>query len=718
MKKHLLGEDIAFNKLRINNLFLIIFSVFFPIFNLIAQNERELESFSLNGFGKQITIDNNIKLFSLFTYDMDGDGLIDIGGLDESRKNVSIYYGKGSNTFSKPVRYSFSNQYSGIVAKSLFADGNANLILYSKLDGRISIYTFYKRTKQLRMSITIECCFSDLQVINLDQTREPEIIVSGANFRGIGIISLREGGYHFKRINDGYYSNLLPFYLNSDNRVDLVGFNPFDKSLYLLRNNGKFNFSKNVYKVFNESIDKIIAGNFDDDQINDVLLYSSRMKKFYLLYGNGLGSFSDMEVTTTNISSGSNFQAFDCNRDLIDEFFSYDRKSKVFSLNYLSNLSIKYLPLISLENLFSTATYRTTLTKGIVISSSEGLFLIAQTNLASQLNRYVLSNNPVDLKSFRTSFDFYPKLIWLDKQNHLLYILQRDELNNPAILFYIRLSSGYEKIKLFLFSNEEIQLVCFNQFDYHFDYLKIDLIGRKYTRRNLAVPGKILDIGKEKSEVNRVLLNVIVESENKRVILIDPFDINKVKLNENLLSKTIDDFVFDFDTHQMYYLVNDKSNLNIKVIERSFNRNFTSLEETEIYEIKNENYIQRKIFLCYDIKNSKVLLLNVSNLKENKLIVLPVDKNNPSTRILNIKIPENSCDCKKLSNENTYSVFYYNLNSESLEKMVITGNLKTNNFPLKKLSTSVTFSIENTAKNKQEMVYISNYSIINSEIVK
>lgn len=718
MKKHLSGEDIEFNKLRINNLFLIIFSVFFPIFNLVAQNERELESFSLNGFGKQIIIDNDIKLFSLFTYDIDGDGLIDVGGLDESRKNVLIYYGKGSNTFSKSVKYSFSKSYSRLVAKSLFADGNANLILYSKLDGRISIYTFYKRTIRLRLNITIECCFSDLQVINLDQTREPEIIVSGANFRGIGIISLSGGGYKFKRIDEGFYSNLVPFYLNSDNRIDLVGFNSFDKSLYLFRNNGKFNFSKNVYKVFNESIDKIIAGNFDDDQINDLLLYSSRVKKFYLLYGNGLGSFSNMEVTTINISSGSNFQAFDCNRDLIDEFFSYDRKSKVFSLNYFSNSSIKNLPLISLENLFSTATYRTTLTKGILISSSEGLFLIAQTNLASQNNRYVLSNNPVDLKSFRTGFEFYPKVIWLDKQNHLLYILQRDELNNPELLFYIRLSSDYEKLKLFSYSNEEIQIVCFNPFEYHFDYIEIDLKRHTYIRKNLSVQGKILDVGREKSELNRILLSVMVESENKRIILIDPFDINKIILNENILSKTIDEFVFDFDTHQIYYLVNDKSNLNIKVIERTFNRNFTSFEEIEIYKLKNDNFLVRKIFLCYDFKNSKVLLLNLSTIKEDKLIVLPVEKNHKANQLFDIKIPESSCDCKKLSNENVYSFFYYNLNSRFVEKINITGNLKTFNPPLKKLSANTTFSLENTAKNKQEIVYISNYSIINSEILR
>lgn len=716
MKKHLSGEDIEFSKLRINSLFLIIFSVIFSAFNLVAQNERELESFSLNGFGKQIIIDNIITLFSLFTFDIDGDGLMDVGGLDESRKNVIIYYGKGANTFSKPVKYSFSKSYSGLVAKSLFADGNANLILYSKLDGRISIYTFYKRKIRLRLNITIECCFSDLHVTNLDQTREPEIVVAGSNFRGIGIISLREVGYNFKRIDEGFYSNLVPFYLNNDNRIDLVGFNPFDKSLYLLRNNGNFNFSKNIYKVFNESIDKILPGNFDDDQINDVMLYSSQVKKFYVLYGNGLGSFSNMVVSTTSISSGSNLQSFDCNRDLIDEFFTYDRKSKIFSLNYLSNSIVKNLPLISLENLFSSTIYRTTLTKGILISSSEGLFLLAQTNLSSQYNRYVLSNNPVDLKSFRTSFEFFPKLIWLDKQNHLLYILKRDELNNPEVLFYIRLSSDYEKLKLISFSNEEIQLICFNPFEYHFDYIDIDLKRRNYIRKNLSVPGKILDIGREKSEMNRILLNVMVESENKRIILIDPFDINKIKLNEKILSESIDEFVFDFDTHQIYYLVNDKSNLNIKVIERTFNRNFTEFEEIEIYELKNENFMERKIFLCYDSKNSKVLLLNVSTIKEDKLIVLPVEKNQKAAHLFNIKIPESSCDCKKLSNENIYSFFYYNLNSGYMEKISITNNLKTFNLPLKKLSANRTFSLENTARNEQEIVYISNYSIINSEI--
>jgi len=94
-------EAIESNRLRKNNLFLFIcLSILISHWTLFAQVEKNLEKISLNGFGRYIFIDDKIKFSSVSAFDFDGDGIVDIGGLDESGKNFFVYYGKGSVSYT------------------------------------------------------------------------------------------------------------------------------------------------------------------------------------------------------------------------------------------------------------------------------------------------------------------------------------------------------------------------------------------------------------------------------------------------------------------------------------------------------------------------------------------------------------------------------------------------------------------------------------------
>ena len=689
----------------------------FP-FNIFPQVEKNIDKISLNGFGRYIFIDDKIKLISISAYDFDGDGNVDIGGLDESGKNFYVYYGKGANNFANPVKYSLSKTFSGFTVKNLKIDNRTNLILFSRLDGLISIYSFYGKSLSRSANISIDCCFSNVDAVNLDYTPEFELIVYGSNFKGFGIISFKSfNKFTYKRIGDEPLSKLVPIHLNADNKIDLVGFNPLSKELLLFRNNSLFNYSKNTYKKFDLSIDEILSGNFDDDFLTDIALISSPTKNLFLLYGNGIGSFSHQK----NLRLISNFSStliYDFNRDLIDDFIVYDKFTKKLMLKNLSQTEqLKSLPILEIEKLYSMNVYRTITTKGIVISSNQGLFLIAQSSLSFKSQEFAISSNPVDLQSFRLSNELYPRIIFIDRENLKLNILTRNEFNSPQDLFSLPMSYKYEKLKILRANDYELHIVCYKQLIYNFDYFIINLKENKFKREIVTIDGLIKEINFEPSSSNKFLLNIITQSNNElRTIVYNPFVVNKVLLNERLISIDFLDFAYDNENRDLFILTRDAAINNLVVKKINFDPSFKKITTTELVKIRNENYLSAQLFLCENFRDEKFLYVSLSNLRKSDLFVISVDKPVQNFVLERISIEDkNSCRCKEQPNNLIKHFIYFNSISKSIEVIQFRGKGKPYNLPVKDMPTFSSYSIDYTLKRNAEIIYISNYSIINIE---
>lgn len=712
-------EAIESNRLRKNNLFLFIcLSILISHWTLFSQVEKNLEKISLNGFGRYIFIDDKIKFSSVSAFDFDGDGIVDIGGLDESGKNFFVYYGKGSNIFSNPIKYSFAKNYSGFVVKNLKIDGKTNLILFSRLDGLINIYSFYGRSISRQMNISIDCCFSNLEAVNLDSSPELELVIYGSNFKGFGIISLIGfNNFTYKKIGQESFSRLLPMNLNADNKIDLVGFNPFSKELVLLRNNSLFNYSRNVYKKFDVTFDEVLTGNFDDDLLTDLALISSQTKNLFILYGNGIGSFSHQDNFRL-ISNYSSTIVYDYNRDLIDDFIVYDRFTKKLMLKSVSQTEqLKSLPIIEIEKLYSMNIYRTLTTKGIVVSSSEGLFLIVQSSLSFKSQKFAISSNPVDLQTFRSSNELFPKIIFIDRENLKLNILTRNEFNSPQDLFFIPISYKYEKLKILQASDNELHIVCYKPLIYNFDYFVINLRENKFKREIVTIDGLVKEINFEPSSTDKILLNIIAQSKNElRTIVYKPFDVNKILLNEKLNPLNFLDYTYDSEKRNLFTIHRDASSKNIIVKEINFDPSFKKSTSTEVIKIKDEDYLSAQILFCENFKNEKFLYLNLSNLKQNNLFIIPLENPDRKFVLEEVSIEDkSSCKCKSQPNNLIKDFVYFNSNSKNIEMIQFRSKGKPYNLPVKNLTGLTSYSIDYSLKRNAEIVYISNYSIINIE---
>ncbi len=720
MKRHLSVEVTESNRLRKNNLFFFLCLLIFPQF-LFSQIERNAQKIFLNGFGRYIFIDNKINLYSLFSYDIDNDGIADVGGLDESGKNLYIYFGKGFNQFYEPLKYSFSLKYDGAVVRKLNLDKRTNLILYSKVDGIIKIYSFNRRNILPLITIKVDCCFNNIDLVNLDRSPELEIVLSGSNFKGIGIISFKGYNYSYKKIEDQPFKKLIPVNLNSDEKIDLVGFNPLSRELILLKNNSLYNYSKSVYKKFDESFDELLSGNFDDDYINDLVLISNETKSIYLLTGNGVGSFSS-QIKVKLFSIFSSTINFDYNRDLIDDIIVYDRFDKklymkLFSKDYKSLIS---QPLMEINNFYSMTNYKTTTTKGIAVSSEQGLFLIVYSSLHFNQEKYSLAFSPADLITYRISDELYSRIIFIDRSQKRLNIILRNEFNAPQEILSIPLSYAYERIKILSSNGDEINLVCFKSLAYHFDYFQINLKNGKYFKENLSVDGLIEDIGSEVSTTQKFLLNVLVRVKSEiRTVLLKPFDLNKIVLNEKLISENVIDYSFDFQNRQLLFVNMNSNGEELKLISKKFNQSYKNYDITEIINIKNENYLSIKLFTCDVHSDLQLAFLNLVSLKENNLFVIPFNNPVKYHKLERVRIfDKNSCKCNYTHGTGSKTFSYYNNLSNALERIVFRFPNKPVNVVIKYLPGNTVYSIGYTFKRKQEIIYISNYSIISIEKVE
>lgn len=720
MNKRSFVEVTVSSRLRKNSFITFLCLLLFPTF-IFSQVKRDADRIFLNGFGRYIFIDNQLNLLSLFSSDVDGDGNVDIGGLDETGKNLFIYYGKGSNQFTQPIRYFLGGQFSGLLVKNLKLDNRVNLIAFSKVEGQIKVFSFNRRSISTILNLKVDCCFYDLIVVNLDRTSQLEIVLYGPNFNGLGIISLRNNDYTYKRLEIENFTRLIPFHLNSDDRIDLVGFNSLSKELVLLRNNAIYNYSKNTYQRFDENIDEILSGNFDDDLINDLVLISNYSKSMYVLYGNGIGGFSRRDNITLN-SKHSNNIVFDYNRDLIDDLITYNRFDKKISLVSISENYQRIIsqPLIEVEKLFSITGYRTTTTKGVAFSTSQGIFLIVYSSLGFEQQRYSISSNPVDILTYRLSNELFPRIIFIDKALKKLNILVRNEFNSPQEIISIPLSFAYESVKILRTNREQLYLICFKPLNYHFDLLEINFETGKYSRENLSVDGMILDIGYESSPTDKMLLNVLVQSRNElKTIILKPYEVNKIVLNEPISEFNFLDYSFDFSNRELYFINKDIIGNEMHLWSKKFESSFKQFELKKLISFKNKDYLSAKLMVCDFFGETKFALLNLSGLKENVLLLVPLKNPDKYFTLDNILIKDfNSCKCLKHTIPSNITFSFYNEVSKAFEKITFNSRGKPINSPVKNYPMSTLYSIDHTLKHKAEIVYISNYSIINIESLR
>lgn len=715
MSKHLLEEVIEFNKRKINRFTLVFFLIIVVINSSPAQQFKEFLQVYLNGFGLYIPIDEKISLNNLFVYDIDQDGNLDIGGLDESGKILLIYYGKGINQFNPPIKIYFPKKISGLIVKKLNINKYVNLILWSKLENQIRIYSFINRYPRFNYAINTECCISEVTPVNLDLYPESELILSGANFRGIAIINLRRSSYQIQYIDDGFYTNVVPFKLNSDELIDLVAYNIREKSLVKFRNNGFLHFSKNVHTTFVDEINQLLKGDFNDDGISDLIIIPKLSKQFFIAYGNGLGSFSYIENFYNNYEM-NNAITYDFNRDLIEDLIFYNRKSRAIAVRGISknaDYSEKSIPILRTENLYSFVPYTTVTSKGILFSTEKGIFLIVRLSIPTETLTFALAVEPIALESFYLENEIFPHVLIIDSFDKTLRLISRNEFNYPKDLFWIKLSSDYDRIKILNLNKESLDLVCYKIGLFHFDFVRIDFSSNRYKKINLSINYPIMSIGLNSLDDQKFDIGILGNSKDGLVItVLNPFSMNKLVLQENILKESNLAFSFDFSTRSLYYLKRIMNSTKILLVKNEYDLSFKNYQSKIIYSFQDQGYLDFNLFQRNVSNENLWIFIYLRQLNRNKLVSINSKYPNKINYFDAIQFPSNIY--YDIWDQNSKYLFvYYNLHSKSIEQLqeIQRGNLVQRE--LMKYPNYILYTYSILRDRVKEIIYIENYSKLN-----
>lgn len=671
MSKHSLEEVIEFNKRKINRFTLVFFLIIVVVNSSWAQPFKDFLQVSLNGFGLYFPIDEKFSLNNLFVYDIDQDGNLDFGGLNESGKILLIYYGKGLNQFNPPIKIHFPRKISGLVVKKLNINKYVNLVLWSKLENQIRIYSFINRYLRFNYVINTECCISEVTPVNLDLYPESELVLSGANFRGIAIINLRRSSYQIQYIDDGYYTNVVPFQLNSDELIDLVAYNIREKSLVKFRNNGFLHFSKNIHTTFVDEINQLLKGDFNDDNISDLMIIPKLSKQFFIAYGNGFGSFSHIENFFNNYEM-NNAITYDFNRDLIDDLIFYNRKSRIIAVKGISkntNYSEKSIPILRTENLYSFVPYKTVTSKGILFSTEKGIFSIVKLSIPTETLTFALAVEPVALESFYLEKETFPIILIIDSFDKTLRLILRNEYNYPKDLFLVKLSSDYNRIKILNLTKESVDLVCYKIGLFHFDFVRIDFSSNRYKKINLSINFPITSIGLNSLDDQKFDIGVMSNSKDGLIMtVLNPFSINKQVLQENILKESNLAFSFDFSKRSLYYLKRIINSTKILLVKNEYDLSFKNYQSEIIYSFQDQGYSDFNLFQQNVLSENLWIFIYLRQLNRNKLVSINSKYPNEINYFDDIQFPSN-IHYDIWDQNSKYLFLYYNLHSKSIEQL-------------------------------------------------
>jgi hypothetical protein len=98
------------------------------------------------------------------------------------------------------------------------------------------------------------------------------------------------------------------------------------------------------------------------------------------------------------------------------------------------------------------------------------------------------------------------------------------------------------------------------------------------------------------------------------------------------------------------------------------------------------------------------------------LFIIPLENPDRKFVLEEVSIEDkSSCKCKSQPNNLIKDFVYFNSNSKNIEMIQFRSKGKPYNLPVKNLTGLTSYSIDYSLKRNAEIVYISNYSIINIE---
>lgn len=588
------------------------------------------------------------------------------------------------NGFCFQKSYSLPKDYQGIISADLNFDGSDELIFYSAASKRIGIYAgipgdsvelkefqlkseisqlkqlkdkngaanlfaaverklrkvslIYISTDSLsdkRSEISFDSYPENIYTGDIDLNGKEEILVSGSGFDGLSILFRANGGIGERKIIIGTsFSEAIFVDLNDDSYPDVLAFNILENSLQFFINNTKgiFRLSRSIQ--YPEKINLLQSLDLNRDGFQDIVY--SVGNRIEILSGDFQASYKNKtSIQLDERPAAIHFGDFNGDK-FFDLAFSIS-KNKLSILFGKSGTEfherIPYLKNSSLAA-FTTFKYRTTDNITCILESGELIIINSEKELGTDM-KIATAIQATAVKQFDYANDGIPDISFIDEYDNSLKLLLNNREGVPSILHSIPVADDHKEIVIDDFFKLMKTFYCYIEGTPLLEVFKYNFSTNKLNRKQLYVPGEILDLALQ--QVDSSLVNVFLVYNKQSKLYLGKFENRDLSItfreypfiDRNVSSAEL----FIDDEPVVYYWKSEADSLQFKMAQIKSGPNFYKTH----FEISKSDGIKTNLYGADSYNNEYPIVVGiVQNETENHLLVVAGDKFSISNQLFRI----------------------------------------------------------------------------------
>ncbi|MBI1931973.1 MAG: hypothetical protein HYS24_05490 [Ignavibacteriales bacterium] len=559
--------------------------------------------------------------FTKFTFiDYNDDGIDDIILFGSQQKSFVLHKGLAEGSFGAGERKFFFFPIDDFKWIKTSPKGE-NFYLFVSRNKRMAGLVSFNKTNNLQLIDKIEFNSypTSFEIVDLDNNSENEAIISGTNFKGFKILSLKGN----KIIEESSYDKnifreIIPLDFNQDGFTDLIGIDILNNSLKFMESYPDYAFNESRDISFNKTLYSFKKVHYNNDDFIDLAVADGDGLKIML--GDSVYSFSQtLKFNFDFIPSIFEIEDFNKNNFKDIAAINFDTEQAYIKLNDIKYLVINY----EIEGITDLKYLKNKYANSVLILSKNGYL--------KQLGA---------LKDWRNSFNYsiggIPKKIYLKKSGNKLesQIIISDIENNFATILTLDKKGN--------FSNQNVE-----KFVNDFNQISISPVSNmlaaftKYER--------LIEIRSAERKPKTKNQNFIYAANPVEEILIDSTDnfytlqksnaglyYTKMEFDKdqykNRFSTFIDTSVVEQilnSANDMFYWQNVSGSLSLKNYR---NKNYRTIISKKI----NQTDKPKVTILDRSRKNSQESILSILHFSDYELIILYDGKTTKQIRTKNI----------------------------------------------------------------------------------
>lgn len=666
MKKLLLEEKTGLRLVYISSKI----SLFILLFTTISFSQ-----IPINGFcklDKRFVPDGFNKIFPL---NFNKDSYTDLLLFNVLKNEAVLLTGEQSLNFSKPkpIKFPFEPaQFKPVYDSAFQISYYAFTSRRSRLFGTL---TFNKNgTPSIIKSIKLNSYPEVIDVANEGNSGSPIFLVCGKSFDGISLFSFSNEKLEEEKIISGASFSFAQFvHLNSDDIIDIIAYNLFEKSLFFLINNGRNEFNVSRKIQLDEQINYLLLFDINLDSYKDII-YADK-NGIRILFGDPLFTF-DKSTAIRTYYPVDNISIADFNHDGLFDLLYSSNENGIVSALFAKNPYSFYDEIIYLQT--STVSdiipFFTKFVYGAVYLNESGeLGIVSEVNSFKDDVTLCLAILPEEIIDFDFNNNGINDFAFIDKKDHQIKFILRNNVGIPAYYYSIKLFSTNDKLLCFDVGNNEKTFYTYSQNQRLIEILYVDFSKFKFNRENLYVEGSLIDLMVTASTESKPDIHILAQKDKN--LHYGVYTFSSIKYNSvsypAITENWFDALILNPYKNKIAYWVQTENQYQL-----FFTEFLTQSNKKEIiYSISTENKIKTistKALLTED------LFLYCSVIEDRTRIRLLIFDQN--TTIFSRKLSDNQqmknslyriIDRNHLSFGNDNLLYFYNNNLKSFNRVFV-----------------------------------------------